>query len=426
MNLPFAGKPPGAGQPSPNAADGGRALAGGRLGSTGGGTAEATFLHPASRAVVSLDAITANTRRLKELAGQAQVMAVVKANGYGHGMVASARAAMAGGAGYLGVAQLAEALELHRALAWPRPPILSWIYPAGAIDLLGQGLASQIELGVSLPEQLDGIGQAVKQTGQVARLHLKLDTGLGRAGGPAASWEALVRAALAAQAEGLVELAAMWTHFAYADSPNHPTVLAQEAAFAEGMALAQRLGARFELAHVANSAALLTGRPCRYDMVRPGLAMYGLSPIPDQASSGELGLVPAMTLESEFTLVKRLPQGHGVSYGHMYHTPGDTVVGLVPMGYAEGVFRHASNRAEVWVAGRRVPVAGRICMDQFVVDLGPGAGEAAGERVVLFGPGHNGEPTAQEWAEVAGTISYEIVTRIPQHVPRVYVGGGAG
>ena len=372
------------------------------------------------RAVVSLEAIKHNVACLLGMAGGANLMAVVKANGYGHGMVPVARAAMAGGATYLGVAQVSEALDLAASLGPDRVPIMAWLY--GEAAPIATALEEGIDLGVSSVEALTRVVTAAHITGRTATVHLKLDSGLGRSGAPASLWENLVRCALAAEAEGAIRALGMWSHFAYADAPNHPTVVAQEEAFAQGLALARRLGARFELNHLANSAALVTGRPVTYDMVRPGLAIYGLSPIPDQASSVKLGLVPAMTLESELVLVKPLPKGHGVSYGHIYHTPCDTVTGLVPLGYGDGVFRSASGRAQVQVAGRLVPQVGRICMDQFVLDLGPGASEQAGEPVVLFGPGLNGEPTAQDWAEAADTISYEIVTRVPQHVPRVYTG----
>jgi alanine racemase len=372
------------------------------------------------RAVVSLVAIKDNTALLKDLAGGAQVMAVVKANAYGHGLEPAARAAMAGGATHLGVARLEEALELSRQLGPDGPPILTWIYSHEAP--LSLAVDRSIEIGVSSVAALAVVVRAARRVGQAARVHLKFDSGLGRGGATAFDWPALVKAGLAARAEGAVELAGMWSHFAYADEPGHPTVLAQELAFRDALALAGRLGAQFEVVHLANSAALLTGRPVTYDLVRPGLAIYGLSPIPDRAGPAELGLTPAMTLEADLTLVKRLPAGHGVSYGHIYVTKSETTIGLVSLGYADGIFRTASGRASVQVAGRRIPMAGRVCMDQFMVDLGPDATEREGERVVLFGPGWDGEPTAQDWAEAAGTISYEVVTRIPAHVPRVYQG----
>ena len=375
------------------------------------------------RVVVSLEAIRSNARRLIELADGAGLMAVVKANAYGHGLVPVSQAAMAAGASYLGVAHMGEALALSQALGPDRVPILTWIFPDDAP--FDQALEAGLELGVASRRSLAEVVAAARATGLTAVVHLKLDTGLGRSGAPQAEWEALVRAALAAEATGAIRALGMWSHFAYADSPGHPTVRDQEVAFTEGLALARRLGARFEMNHLANSAALLTGRQVSYDMVRPGIALYGLSPVPDQASAQDLGLVPAMRFESELTLTKRVPAGHGISYGHIYHTPKETVTGLVPLGYADGVFRSASGRVRVLVGDRLVPQVGRICMDQFVVDLGPAATEVGGTPVVLFGSGADGEPTAQDWAEAAGTISYDITTRIPPHVPRVYPGDTA-
>ena len=175
--------------------------------------------------------------------------------------------------------------------------------------------------------------------------------------------------------------------------------------------------------HLANSAAVLTDPGTHYDLVRPGLACYGLTPVPQLGGPQEFGLVPAMTVSAPLTLVKQVPAGQGVSYGYTYHAPHDTTLGLVPLGYADGIPRHAGNGAPVLVAGRRVPVVGRICMDQFVVDLGPSAQVAPGERAVLFGSGAGGEPGAQDWAEAAETISYEIVSRMSSRIVRRYRGG---
>jgi alanine racemase len=229
-----------------------------------------------------------------------------------------------------------------------------------------------------------------------------------------------VDAALAAS--DAIDLVGCWSHFACADAPGHPSIRAQQDVFAWAVEAAEARGARFEVRHLANSAALLTGIGANWDLVRPGLAMYGLSPIPDLASPRDLGLRPAMRLESALAWVKDVPAGQGVSYGLTYHTERPTRLGVVPAGYADGIPRHASNSAPVWVAGCTMPVAGRVCMDQFVVDLGPDGAERAGEPMVLFGAGDDGEPTAEDWARACGTISYEIVTRIGAHVPRIYVG----
>ncbi|MDR2378341.1 MAG: alanine racemase [Bifidobacteriaceae bacterium] len=377
-----------------------------------------------SRLVIDLGAIRANVRRLAEAARGAEVMAVVKANGYGHGAAPVARAAIQAGATHLGVAQLAEALEVRAALGADGRgvPILAWLYELDAN--FGDGIGQGIELSVSSAVALEAIARAARTAGRPAVVHLKLDTGLGRAGAPRDRWEDLVRRALALEAEGVVRARGAWSHFAYADDPGNPAIAAQIEAFAEGLALAARLGARFEVRHLANSAALVTDLPVAYDLVRPGSALYGLSPIPALAESAALGLRPAMTFESFLLLVKTVPAGQGLSYGHTYVTDRRTVTGLVPLGYADGVPRAASNLGPVRVGGRNLRIAGRVCMDQFVLDLGPDAGEQDGDRVILFGPGDFGEPTVQDWADATGTISYEIVTRLPAHLERVYLDQG--
>jgi alanine racemase len=268
---------------------------------------------------------------------------------------------------------------------------------------------------------------AARAHGRTARVHLKVDTGLGRGGAvPGTDWPDLVDAALAAQAGGAVQVVGVWSHLAFADAPGHPTVRRQAVVFEEAVALAEARGARLEVRHLANSAATLTDPSARYDLVRPGLAVYGLSPVPETAGPASFGLRPAMTLTARLALVKHVGAGQGVSYAHAYTTTRPTWLGLVPIGYSDGVPRHASSTGPVLAAGRRLTIAGRVCMDQFVLDLGDGdaaAAARAGDEVVLFGPGDRGEPTAQDWADAAGTISYEIVTRIAGRVPRRYVGG---
>jgi len=371
-----------------------------------------------ARAVVDLAAIRANVETLAARAPSAQVMAVVKADGYGHGLVPSARAALAGGASWLGAAHVSEALALRAAGLDAR--ILTWLYAPGAP--LADAVAADVDVSVSAPWALDEVVAGARQVGRTARVHLKVDTGLGRSGSMPSEFPALLDAALRAEASGEVRVVGIWSHFAWADAPQHPTVRAQAEVFAAMVGLAESRGARLEVRHLANSAATLTNPAVHYDLVRPGIAVYGLSPMPDLADAAELGLVPAMTLEAELALVKRVPAGQGVAYGHLYTTAAETMLGLVPLGYADGIPRHASERGPVLVGDRRLTVAGRICMDQFVLDLGPEARESAGDRVVLFGPGTAGEPTAEDWARASGTIGYEIVTRIGARVPRVYVG----
>jgi alanine racemase len=263
---------------------------------------------------------------------------------------------------------------------------------------------------------------AARETGCAVRLHLDVDTGLSRAGAIASDWIALVDAGLAGVAEGTIEPVGVWSHFAMADSPHHPTVRGQLESFKAALEVAERRGWHPQIRHLANSAATLATPDAHFDLVRPGISIYGLSPGPEVGTAAQLGLEPAMTLVAPVALTKRVPAGSGVSYGHRYTTTAETNLALIPLGYADGVPRHATNVAEVWIGGRRRTIAGTVCMDQFVVDLGDDE-VAAGDEVILFGPGHHGEPTAQDWAEAIGTINYEIVTRVGARVPRRYPGG---
>jgi alanine racemase len=377
-----------------------------------------------ARAVVDLSAIAGNVRSLRAHAPTAQVMAVVKADAYGHGLVPAARAAVAGGATWLGAAQMDEALAL-RAAGIAEARVLTWLYAPGAP--LAHAIEADIDVAVSSATALVDVIAAARLVGRTARVHLKVDTGLGRNGLTPEDLANLLPAALRAQAEGAVALVGIWSHLAFADEPEHPTVRRQHEVFAEAVRLAESAGAALEVRHLANSAATLTSPQVHYDLVRPGIAVYGLSPVPQLGDPADFGLVPAMTFESELATVKRVPAGHGVSYAHQYVTTVDTVLGVVPVGYADGVPRHASGTPDrlggpVRVGDRTLGVAGRVCMDQVVLDLGPDATELPGDRVELFGNGADGGPTAQDWARVAGTISYEIVTRLARSVPREYVG----
>ncbi len=372
-------------------------------------------------AVIDLDAIRHNAAVLRQRSAGAELMAVVKADGYGHGLLPSARAALAGGATWLGVAQLGEALQLRQ--AGITVPVLSWLTVPG--DAYPAAVEAGIDLAASAGWALEEIAAAARSTGRVARVHLKLDSGLWRNGVPASQWAELVEASLKLQAEGVLELVGAMSHYAWADAPEHPTVRAQTEVFAAAITQATERGARFAVRHLANSAATLTNRAAHFDLVRPGLALYGLSPVPELASSAELGLRPAMSLLGRIALVKQAPAGAGVSYGHTYTTPAPTTLALVPLGYADGVPRHAGNAGPIQVRGRTYQVAGRVCMDQVVLDLGDpqnATGVTEGDPAVLFGDGAAGGPTAQDWAEAAGTISYEIVTRLGTRVRRRYIG----
>ncbi|MFI2646517.1 MULTISPECIES: alanine racemase [Micromonospora] len=362
---------------------------------------------------VDLDAIRENVARLKS-GTSAELMAVVKADGYGHGMVPAAHAALDAGADWLGVCTLDEALLLRQ--EGVTAPVLAWLLDPGLP--LHDGIAVGVDLGCASLTQLDEMVEAGRRADRPARLHLKIDTGLARGGATVADWPALLEAAAKAQADGLVEVVGVWSHFVYADSPGHPTTDRQLAVFHEGLEMVERAGLRPRYRHLANSAATLTRPDTHFDLVRPGLAAYGLSPIEGE----QFGLRPAMTARARVMLTKRVPAGTGVSYGHTYLTRQEANLAVVPLGYADGVPRHASNTGPVQLAGKRRTISGRVCMDQFVVDCGEDE-VAAGDVAVLFGSGADGEPTADDWAEAVGTINYEIVTRFGGvRVPRVYDG----
>ena len=365
-----------------------------------------------ARASIDLDAITGNVAALREHVTPTAVMAVVKADGYGHGAVAAARAALRGGAGWLGVVHVAEALEL-RAAGIDSPLLCLMAIP-------GPAHASAVSAGVDLSagsrDMVRDIAAAAAEAGRPARVHLKADTGLGRGGATAADWPSVLDTALEAQAAGLIGVAGLWSHFASADEPGNASVAAQLDAFGEALEVAKKLGATPEVRHIANTAAALEVPEARYDLVRVGGGIYGLSTLP---GGPPRWLRPAMTLRTRLVLVKRVPAGTGVSYGHRYVTPRETTLGLVPLGYADGVPRLATGLPLVSARGRRWPIAGTVCMDQFVIDFGDEP-VAVGDEVVLFGPGDAGEPTAQEWGDTLGTISYEIVTGLGARVPRSY------
>jgi alanine racemase len=371
-----------------------------------------------TEAVVDLAAIAANVATLKSKTA-AELMAVVKADGYGHGMVPAARAALAGGAGWLGVAMLEEALALRA--AGIRAPVLAWLWTPREAESLRAALAAGVDVSVSSGEALDLVVATATELGEAARVHLKIDTGLSRNGCTAADWPALLEATAKAVATATVEATGIWSHFAAADSPGHPSIPRQLEGFDAALQVARDHGVVPRLRHLANSAATVTLPQSHFDLVRPGVAIYGLSPVPER---GDFGLVPAMTLRTSVAGVKRVPAGAGVSYGHSYVTERETTLALVPLGYADGVPRAATNTGPVSIGGARYTVSGRVCMDQFVVDVGD-AEVRAGDEVVLFGPGTGGEPTAQDWADVLDTIHYEIVTRIGPRVLRSYTGGAA-
>jgi alanine racemase len=368
--------------------------------------------HP--EALIDLDAIQANVAALCSHVGAAQVMAVVKSDGYGHGMVETAAASLAGGATWLGVVHVADAIALRR--AGFTVPVLTLLGSPDAPH--ADGIRHDVDFTVGTAALIDQIALAAEGVGKPARVHLEADTGMSRGGATADDWAGLVHAALAAESAGLVRVVGLWSHFACADIPGHPSIDAQLAAFRDAVALAERAGARPEIRHMANTPATLTLPQAYFDLVRPGGAIVGLSTLPGGAPDW---LRPAMTLRARLVQVKRVPAETGVSYAHRYVTDRDMTLGLVPLGYNEGIPRHATNKGWAFLRGRRFKIAGTVNMNQIILELGDEPAEA-GDEVVIFGPGDRGEPTAQEWADLLGTLSYEIVTRFTGKVPRTYSG----
>jgi alanine racemase len=344
-------------------------------------------------------------------------MAVVKSDAYGHGAVPCARAALEAGATWLGTATPEEALAL-RAAGLTGHRIMCWLWTPGGP--WREAVEADLDVSVSGMWALREVTAAAEAAGMPARVQLKADTGLGRSGCQPGDWPELVSEALRAEERGLIDITGLWSHFACADEPGHPSVQAQLNLFRAMVTYAEERGVRPEVRHIANSPATLTLPESHFDLVRTGIAVYGISPSPEIGTPADFGLRPVMTLSASLALVKHVPGGHGVSYGHHYVTPGATTLGLVPVGYADGVPRHASGTGPVLVGGKWRTVAGRVAMDQFVVDLG-GDEPVPGSEAILFGPGDRGEPTAEDWARATGTIAYEIVTRIGTRVPRVYV-----
>ncbi|WP_432559792.1 alanine racemase [Granulicoccus sp. GXG6511] len=374
-------------------------------------------------AEIDLAAFSRNVRALAGHVAPAELMVVVKADAYGHGMMPCARTARAAGASWLGVATPGEARVLREAGDTGR--LFCWLF--GEDEDLVAPIALDIDLGVHHPAQLSRVVAAAAAAGRIARVHLKIDTGLSRNGCPPVLWDDLCSDARAAQEAGAVEVVAVWSHFAAADEPEHPANPMQIAAFHAAVDRARAAGLAVPIRHLANSAAALGMPDARFELVRVGIAAYGVDPADGElAEQAGVPLDPVMRLRAHLIATRAVAPGTAVSYGHRWAADDATVLGLVPLGYADGIPRAASGwgtepGASVAVAGRRAPIAGTVCMDQFVVDLGPDAREEAGDEVTLFGGADS--PSASDWARVCRTIGYEIVTRIGNRVPRRYSGG---
>jgi len=351
---------------------------------------------------VDLTAIAANTRLFAERTPGA-LMAVVKADGFGHGAPDVARTALANGASWLGVTSIDEALELRR--AGLRVPTLSWLNPLDAD--FGAAIASSIDLAVPGRDHLD----AITRSGIGARIHLQLDTGMARDGAAPEDWAGLCRMARRAERAGTVRVIGVMGHLGCADEPDDPDNSAGRARFTWGVARAREAGLRPPLRHLAATAATLTDPLSHHTLSRVGAGLVGIDP------SRTTALRPAMTLTAPVVGVRKVRAGTAVGYGHAWSAARRTHLALLPLGYADGLPRATAGRAEVLLGGRRCPLVGRVSMDQVVVDVGDDP-PPLGATAVVFGPGRSGEPTVAEWAAWADTIEHEIVTGIGARVGR--------
>jgi alanine racemase len=364
---------------------------------------------PLVEAVVDLDALAANIAHLQRTVAPAELMVVVKADAYGHGRVPVAHQAVSSGTRTIGALDLESALELRAAGIGDEVGVLAWLYPPG--QDFSDAIAHRIDLGVSSIPELNAITDAARRAagsdGFVPpRLHLKLDTGLHRNGATAADWPALVEAAVAAERSGLVRTFAAWTHIAEASEDEDTLALER---FLDGVRVARALGATIDVRHLAASSAGLRRADVRLDMVRMGGHCWGI-PSFDGVTPADIGLVPVMTLRAQLLAVRELGAGRGEAY--------------VSAGYGDGVPRHVAGNVDVAVRGVRYPIT-RVERDHLVIDVADlsGTDVSAGDPVVLFGTGAEGEQTVREWGDLSGTLGDEITTRIAARVPRRYLGG---
>ncbi|MGP9528843.1 alanine racemase [Glutamicibacter sp. AOP5-A2-18] len=370
------------------------------------------------RAIIDLSAIRNNVKQISDVVAPAAVMAVVKADAYGHGAIPVAKAAVDGGASWLGCAHVTEALVLRE--AGLEAPILAWLHTEDTP--FKAAIAAGLDLGVSGWE-LERVAVAARCVQTPARIHLKIDTGLGRNGSTMDAFPDLLNRANAFQEEGLLRVVGLFSHLAVADEPERPETDEQLALFSKAIEMVEAAGFDIEVRHIANTPAILSRPDAHHDMVRLGLGLYGLSPF-ESDSPESLGLRPAMKVVTRVANVKKVHAGQGVSYGLNYKTEGETYLGLIPMGYADGLPRIATG-APVTIKGRSYPVRGRIAMDQCVIDLGADIDpdDFLGAEAIIFGEGGQSVNT---WAHAANTINYEVVTRVSPRVPRYYVEGSWG
>ncbi len=359
---------------------------------------------------IDLEVLASNYKTLKKLTG-GQVLAIVKADAFGHGMIEVSKKLESIGVDILGTADIDEAVELRQ--AGIKSPIMAWLHSKNTN--FEEAISSDIQLGASAIATLENIATTAKKVGQVAKVHLKVDTGLGRNGADLASWPGLIKKAVELSASGAVELVGVFSHLSGTSEKDD---LEQLRVFEEAIETAAKLGATFKIRHIAASLAALRYPSTRLDMVRVGAALYGIDPSPE-AITRDHGLLPAMRVTSEVVHIKKVPAGHGVSYGYLHTTKASSTLALVPFGYTEGFPRVATGKAEVALNGKKYPVLARVAMDQFILDLGSDSAEV-GDEVVIIGDITKGEPSAEDLALAAGTINYEIVTKMGGRAKRVF------
>ena len=366
-------------------------------------------------AEISLFAIADNLKLIKSKTN-AQVLAVVKADAYGHGLIQVGKVAENVGADWLGTALLEEGITLRN--SGIKIPIISWLTPLG--EDFKAAINLDIDLSISSTELLNEIVLAGKSVKKIPRIHVEVDTGMSR-GGVGDDWQLFLNELSKAVAANEINIVGIWSHFARADEPDEVMNKEQLAVFEDRIKSASAAGIKAEFIHISNSAASLTNNGAHKNIIRWGIGLYGLSPdLNNLGDSKSLNLKPAMRLKAKLHLVKAVKAGVSVGYGGTAITKNDTKLGVVTLGYADGIPRNANNLAGVFVAGKRAPLIGRVSMDQFVVDLGSNSLAKTGDEVIVFGDGADGEYTADEWAKASGTINYEIVTRIGSRVPRIY------
>uniref|UniRef100_A0A942SXC6 Alanine racemase n=1 Tax=Neobacillus citreus TaxID=2833578 RepID=A0A942SXC6_9BACI len=368
---------------------------------------------PLRRAEIDLDAYRANLDLVREWMDPVELMAIMKADAYGHGLEPIALAAVDAGVRWIGVLTVPAALRLRSIGVGEDVHLFTWQHDP-ALDFR-DAIDSAVDLGVSNVPELQRVIDAVDQ--RPARVHLGVDSGLHRDGATAAEWPALVALARDAQRAGRIEVVAAYTHLAESSDEDDSAAVDLFDRFVEQ---AEDDGLEFPVQHVAASLAGLERKEFRKDMVRMGANLFGI-PGADGVSAADLGLEPVMTLSASVAKTKRVPVDTGVSYDYTYRTAAETTLALVPVGYADGVPRLAQGRVEVTIGGRRYPVAGRVAMDQFLVDVGDDD-VRVGDAVLLFGTGEHDEMTVLEWGAALDTIGEEIVCRIGARVPRVYRG----